>query len=79
MNGNGLVDQAVASDLVAYAQLSAIANSSNPVALLRLIDAIETCQGNFLVTSFAKTGEQAGQVEFTSAFQNEGVVTFTIA
>ena len=77
INGNGVVDTESAADLAAYIELSTIANSSTPVALLRFTDADETYQGNFLITSFSKTSEQQGQVEFSAAFQNEGVVTYT--
>lgn len=79
LNGNGVVDTTASVSVAAYTQLSQLANSSTPEALLRLSDAIETYQGTFMITSFAKTTEQQGQVEFTAAFQNKGVVTFTSA
>ncbi len=62
----------------AYVDLAETANSTTPVILAEFLGANgESYKGNWLITSFAKTGEQNGVVEFTIALQNEGVITYT--
>jgi predicted secreted protein len=75
--GQGVMDTRV-TGLYTYIKLATVANSANPVLLCRLSDSTgETYEGNFTITSFSKTGEQQGVVEFSIALQNEEAVTFT--
>jgi len=77
LSGNGVHDTRV-TNLFTYIQLATIANSADPVILAQLIDSTgETYQGNFLITSFEKTSDQNGIVEFSIALQNEGAVAYT--
>lgn len=76
INGNGLVDTRSSATLLAYKIFSAITQSSNPVANLRFRDSQESWAGNFLITSFEKSAEINGLVEFSASFQNEGEITY---
>jgi len=77
LNGSGKADTRDDVDTMGYKAFSAIANSSTPSALMRLADSEETYEGTFLITSFGKTSEQNGIVEFSAALQNESAITFT--
>ena len=77
INGSGLVDTRSSATLQAYKNFSSVANSSSPVANLRFRDSQESWAGNFIITSFEKSAEINGLVEFTAAFQNEGEITYT--
>ena len=76
INGSGLVDSRVTSELLAYKVLEAIAHSSDPVANLRFRDAQSSSIGNYLITSFEKTADINGLIEFTISLQNEGEITY---
>ena len=75
--GQGVMDTRTAG-LYEYKDLAEVAYSSDPTLLCRLSDSTgETFEGLFTITSFAKTGEQQGVVEFSIAMQNQEAITFT--
>jgi len=77
LSGNGVMDTRV-TGLFAYKDLAIAANSADPRLQFQLIDSTgEEYEGFFNITSFNKTGEQNGIVEFSIALQNEGVINFT--
>lgn len=77
VSGQGVVDTRVAG-LYPYKDLAEVAYSSDPTLLCRLSDSTgETFEGLFTITSFAKTGEQQGVVEFNIALQNQEAIAFT--
>ena len=76
INGSGLLDTRSSATLLAYKTFSAIAQSNNPVANLRFSDAQESWAGNFNITSFEKSAEINGLIEFSATFQNEGAITY---
>lgn len=76
-SGQGVMDTRIAG-LYAYKDLAEVAYSSDPTLLCRLSDSTgETFEGLFTITSFAKTAEQQGVVEFNIALQNQEAITFT--
>ena len=77
ISGSGLIDTRVSATLLAYKVFEAIAHSSNPVANLRFRDAQSSSSGNYIITSFEKTADINGLIEFTASFQNEGEITYT--
>ena len=77
MNGNGVVDTRADADKAAYKYFATIANSADPSATFRLSDAEETYEGVFNITSFGKSSEQNGVLEFSMALQNQGIITYT--
>lgn len=77
LSGNGIVDIRDSSSLMGYKALSTIANSATPVISARLSDSQETHQGDFLITSFGKSGEQTGMLEFSIALQNCSTITYS--
>lgn len=76
LNGNGTADTRQSATAASYKQLAVIANSTDPSATFRLSDPQESYTGEFLITEFGKTAEQNGQVEFSIAMQNKGVVAY---
>jgi len=76
INGSGLIDTRSSASLMAFKVFSTIMNSSNPVANLRLSNTLETYSGNFIATEYDQSGEQAGLIEFTTTFQNEGIIAY---
>ena len=76
INGNGVVDTRSDANIAAYKLLASIANSATPVASLRFSDAEESYTGDFLITTFGKTSEENGIVEFSASFQNQGTITY---
>ena len=77
LSGNGSVDIRDTSALMGYKALATIANSADPTVKLKLSDSQETHEGNFLITSFGKSTEQNGLVEFSIALQNCDTITYT--
>ena len=76
LSGNG-VATATGAGTYTFVDLEAAANSATPEIDAELTDANgATYTGIFLITSFSKTGEQEGIVEFSIALQNKGDVTF---
>lgn len=78
LSGNGVVDSTEDTTIASYKQLTAIANSTDPKVKFRLSDAIETYEGEFLITSFGKSAEQTDMIQFTISLQNAGTVTHTV-
>lgn len=77
ISGQGVVDTRVAG-LYEYKDLAEVAYSTDPTLLCRLSDSTgETYEGLFTITSFAKTSEQQGVVEFNIALQNQEAIAFT--
>lgn len=77
LSGSGKMDKTITT-VYEYKDLAAAANSATPELLCQLIDSTgETYEGTFLITSFGKTSEQQGIVEFNIALQNKGEVDFT--
>lgn len=80
INGSGTVDTRTSATLAASKKLAATANQLagvEPVLLLKFADSDETYEGNFIITSYAKTSEENGLLNFNVSFQNEGIVAFT--
>ena len=77
INGSGLLDSRSSSTVLAYKTFVTIAQSSSPVANLRFSDAQETWSGNFIITTFEKSAEENGLIEFSATFQNEGEITYS--
>lgn len=76
IDGNGAIDTRSSATVSAYKTLSSLANSNNPVANLRFSDSLEQWFGNFLITSFEKSADEIGLIQFSAAFQNEGEITY---
>lgn len=77
VSGQGVVDTRIAG-LYPYKDLAEVAYSADPTLLCRLSDSTgETFEGLFTITSFAKTAEQQGVVEFNIALQNQEAIAFT--
>ncbi len=75
-NGSGVVDRREDDCISAYKLLSSKAMTGERCARLRLVDEIETIEGLFQITSFEKSGEQQGLVEFTMTAQSARDVSY---
>lgn len=76
INGSGVIDTRSGALLLAYKTLATIANSSNPVVNLRFRDTEDSWAGNFIITTFEKSGDINDLINFTASFQNEGEITY---
>lgn len=87
MSVAGIVKEQAGTDtpsglaLFTYKELAAIVNAS-PVsarkARFRLIDTLESFDGTFLISEFARSGGRSDVQEFTMTLQNEGEITHTV-
>ncbi len=77
ISGSGTSDTRT-STLAALNDFIALANAAAPEALLKFENAaLGIYEGIFLISNFTIGGDQNALVEFSCAFQNAGVVTFT--
>ena len=76
-NGNGTVDKRYSDEILAYSVLEQICMTGNRCARLRLVDSISTVEGIFTITTFSKSAEQQGLVEFTLAAQSTADVSYS--
>lgn len=77
LNGSGVVDKRYSDEVLAYAILEQLAMTGNRCARLRLIDQFSTIEGVFTITTFSKSGEQQGLVEYTMAAQSTADVSYS--
>jgi len=75
-SGNGTWDTRASATLLSSKQFSAIANSLDPRVYLKIEDADESYEGEFNITSFGKSSEENGLLEFSASFQNAGTIAF---
>ncbi len=77
LNGSGVVDKRYSDEVMAYAILEQLAMTGNRCARIRLVDQFSTIEGVFTITTFSKSGEQQGLVEYTMAAQSTADVSYS--